>query len=399
MYMTSPAGRAIREVTGDPEGIKSRGREMTRLGNRMEYCANVLDDIKSRGSENQGQAVEALREAIGDSYATLREAAELYKPLGPIILQYGSDLADVKPVLNGHVAECERLLGTFAALPGSVEPRGVGGLFQPEEDSPEAEEQAAEDAAKKRAWEDYQEEGALFDSAYDTWELAFDTAVTGLSDEMAGSIEDGSWRSFLNWASGALGWAGLIVGIAALIIGGPILAAIALAVGVLMLAVTIVQAVQYGDKDGWDIALAVVGVLPVGKLGAKLLRPDLADEAVDTLKVFKPSTWTKPFTSPRETDGLLSLIAKDGWRSTSGWTNALTKGLTGYTRDDWIGLSMLHRVADAGQSLRLGPVSMSLELGYNVTTNVLKYENWVSKIAGADSSWRNSLPAPVRIFL
>jgi hypothetical protein len=397
--MYSPAGRFIEPVTGEPGSIIERGRAMTRLGRQMESCATTLETIKSSGlSDYAGKAVEKLQETIGDSYETLREAAELYKPLGPVIRDYGLALDSIQPTLNARASRCEQLWAEFGSLPGSVEPRGVGGLFQPEEGSDEAEEQADEDAAKKAAHDEFLEAAGLWDDSYDSWEHAFDTAVTGLNDEMAGTIEDGGWRSFLGWASSALGWVGLIVGVAALIIGGPILAAIALVVGVLLLAVTIVQAVQYGDKNGWDIALAVVGVLPFGKLGSKLLRPDLADEALDVFKVFKPSTWTKPFTNASEMDGLLSLIAKDGWRSSAGWTNALVKGLTGNSRDDWLGIALLHGVRDAGQSLRLGPLSMSLEFGYNVTVNVLKYENWVSKIGGG-TSWRNQMPEPVRIFL
>ncbi|GGH42886.1 hypothetical protein [Microbacterium album] len=393
IIMQSPSGRLIEEVTGEPEDIRARGLEMVRLGSRMENCASVLADISTRATADQGQAVDALRESIGDSYVTLREAAELYKPLGPIIRQYGTDLAAVMPVLNGHVGECERLLLTYISLPGEVQPRGTGGLFQPEDGSPEAEQQRAEDEAKKAAWDAYQAEGELFDRAYDTWEEAFDTAVSGLSEEMAGTIEDGGWRSFLHGFSEVLGWAGLIVGVAALIIGGPLLAAIALAIGVVALAVTVIQAVQFGDKNGWDIAFAVAAIIPVGKLGPKFMRLDFADEVSNTFKVFKPSTWSGAWTNRATTDGLISIGRTQGWKS------ALSKGVTGYSKEDWIGLSFLYTLGDAGQSLKVGPVAMVAEGVFNLGTNVLKYQGWFSKAFGDGSSWKQSIPEPVRILL
>src|SRR5699024_11563737 len=93
----------------------------------------------------------------------LGRAADLYEPVGPVVETYGEGLDELKTSLNNHVDECQELWNTYVELTGSVEPRGVGGMFQPEEDSPEAESQADEGAAKKEAYEAWEEEARLFD--------------------------------------------------------------------------------------------------------------------------------------------------------------------------------------------------------------------------------------------
>src|SRR5690606_15939978 len=109
-------------------------------------------------------------ETIDDAYKQLREAGELYKPVGPIIKTYGDALAELKPKIDGHVDTCETLWNTYAGLPGKVDPRGTGGLFQPEEGSPEAIQQAEEDEAKKTAYDAWEGEAEDFDEDYNTWE-------------------------------------------------------------------------------------------------------------------------------------------------------------------------------------------------------------------------------------
>src|SRR5699024_194771 len=151
--------------------------------------------IQMRAETQQGKAVTSLRESIGDSSGVLGRAADLYEPVGPVVQTYGEELEELKTSLNNHADQCQELWNTYVELPGSVEPRGVGGMFQPEEDSPEAETQADEDAAKKEAYEAWEEEARLFDKDYDAWETEFDTATDGVTDEMAGEIKDGFWTT------------------------------------------------------------------------------------------------------------------------------------------------------------------------------------------------------------
>ncbi|QOR71292.1 hypothetical protein IM660_03025 [Ruania alkalisoli] len=264
----SPRYRTIQHVEGSPQEIISRGTDIETLGGQMRESAGVLESIKNRATDQQGKAVDALRESIGDSYSVLYEAADLYEPVGPVIRGYGEALESIKPKIDGHADTCETLWSTFYNLPpvGSMRiPRGAGGWGQPDEGSPEAEQQADEDAAKQEAYENWEAEAIAFDNDYDTWEEAYDDAVQGIGEEMADSIKDSFWDNWGDFIKGFLSWASLILGIAALIIGGPILAALALVAGLAYLAVTIYEYSE-GDATGWDIALAALGVLPVGKL-------------------------------------------------------------------------------------------------------------------------------------
>src|SRR5690606_16795545 len=266
----SPRGREISYVEGRPSEIISRGNEIKNLGEKMRNSAEVLEDIKTRASDNQGEAIESLRESIGDSYKTLFEAADLYEPVGPVISTYGEELQTIQPVIKRHVDDCESLWSTYESLPGDKDrPGGAAGAMRQAGMSDEArEEEAEEDEAKQQAYDNWKAEAELFDSAYDTWENAFDSAVEGIGEEMAGSIEDSFWDNWgdvIDFIGEILSWASLVLGIAALIFGGWVLALIAVGVALAYLAVVAVKAAN-GQADWKDIGLAALGVLPVGKV-------------------------------------------------------------------------------------------------------------------------------------
>jgi hypothetical protein len=261
---SSPKGREIEYVEGSPDVIIERGNAITTLGDQMLASADVLENIKNRAIDSgsqKGKAIDALRESIGDSYRTLREAGELYQPVGPVIATYGEALDGVQPLIRSAVDESQDLWDTYAALPGELEPRGTGGLFEPDEGSAAAERQAAEDTAKKAAYDAWEDRADDFDRHYDTWEEAFDTAVENIGDEMAGSIKDSFWSSIVD----VLGWVAFTLGVIALIFTGPFIAALAL---VAAAAYLFVVAMQYanGEADWGDIALAAVAIVPIGKI-------------------------------------------------------------------------------------------------------------------------------------
>lgn len=282
---SSPRGRTIRKVAGDPCGIIKRGDAITKLGQQMKDSAEVLRTIKdnSLGDNGQrGKAIDALRDSIGDSHERLQEAGELYSPVGPVITAYGDALFILQPKIEDVVEECRKLWNKYESLPGSVEPRGIGGLTGPEEGSPEAQAQAKEDADKKAAYDTWEAEAESFDIYYEDWEGAFDDAVAGIGHEMSGKIKDGWWD---NWGSDLfevlntiLSVAGLIVGIICLFTGGWILL---LVIGIAALVVTGVR-YAHNEASGLDLALAIVGVVPFGKI-ASVLAP--VDELVDAGRV------------------------------------------------------------------------------------------------------------------
>lgn len=266
----SPKGRTIEYVEGDPDAIEKRGGEITTLGDQMLNSADLLEDIKNRaldGPDQKGKAIEKLRESIDDSYDILRQAGNLYQPVGPVIETYGSKLSTAQSLIKYYVDQAEGRWETYDALPGDVEPRGSGGFLEPDEGSDEAKENAEEDKAKKAAYDEWKESADSFDRWYgdpdneDSWEEIFDNAVDGITDGMADSIKDSFWDAIGDFLS----IAALVLGIVALFVGGWVIAAVALAVAAAYLAVTIIQ-YTLGEKSGWDIAFAALGVLPVGKL-------------------------------------------------------------------------------------------------------------------------------------
>ncbi|MTE24451.1 hypothetical protein [Microbacterium sp. ZXX196] len=364
---SSPRGRSIEKIEGNPFAIEQRGNAIASLGEKMSESATVLEVISTRAEGGQGKAIDKLRETIGDSYATLREAGDLYTPVGPVIAAYGVALADVKYALNGTVDECEGLWQTYDSLPGSVDPRGTGGLFQPDEGSPEAQAQAEEDQAKKNAYEAWEAEAEAFDGYYDTWEEAFDTAVSGITDEMAGEIEDGGWRTFFKVFGDVLGWVGLAVGIVALFVGGPVIAIIAAVVSVAALVVAIVQAVDPHNKAGWGgVAWALVDFVPFGKLG-RLGRqlPDGAANKIDDLftgNPLNPTTYTKAFDELAEGAKPFTF---------NGWGGSFVKALTGNTPDGWTKTIDDYTALDVGDAGFLRSLGKGFVHGAKMTPGIL----------------------------
>lgn len=262
----SPKGRRIRDVDGTPQTIVERGQAIETLGEQMLTSADTLEAIATRSvadGSQKGKAITALRDQIDDSYTTLRQAGELYKPVGPVIRAYGDELQRIQSPLNGSAGECQVLWTAFDNLPGA-DPRGSVGIdLSPQLQLPAADEeaQAEQDEDKRLAYERWETEAETFDTWYDAWETAYDDAVGGIEQELADSIEDSFWSGFAE----VMGWVALGLGIAALVIGGPIIAALALVAGALYLAATIGQYVN-GEASVTDIVLAGLGVFPIGKL-------------------------------------------------------------------------------------------------------------------------------------
>src|SRR5699024_410213 len=227
----SPRGRLIDYLEGDPEVIVARGQQISDVGEAMAESAHWLEKIKDEAAEQQGKAIDTLRETIKDSSATLKKAADLYEPVGPVLKGYGEQLEGLQVTINELVDECRDLA---ADVPAVVPAEG--------DDDPEAEQ-------GRQAHADWHDKAEMFDTAYDEWEDAFEKAANGITDEMAGTIEDSGWREFWDIAGKVLEVAGLIVAVLAIVIGGPMLFWAALLVGVLAVIVASAQA-SYGDKDG-----------------------------------------------------------------------------------------------------------------------------------------------------
>lgn len=346
----SPKGREIEHVEGSPGEIISRGEAIYDLGTTMLDCATQLETIKNAALDDgtqKGRAIESLKDSVGDSYEVLREAGDLYQPVGPVIKAYGEALDVAQPIINNSTDDCVEKWAFYQSLPGdrdgSTTPEAGGGFLgigDHDADSDKAKEEAANNQAKKAAYDDWHASAEVFDGGYDTWEDAFDTAVNGVEDQMAGSIKDSFWSSLTDF----LEIAALIVGVAALIIGGPILAALALAVAAALL-ITTVMSYANGERSLTDIAFATIGVIPFGKLtkisgmskAFQVFRGGNTGRIASSLSGLKGMKGITAYSSKLATRGefLKTLRSGDGLLgvySRHGGPRALTKLLTGSER-------------------------------------------------------------------
>ncbi|WP_425843922.1 hypothetical protein [Agrococcus sp. TSP3-2-1] len=387
----SPRGRWIDYVEGDPEGIVARGEAIASLGRAMTASAATLEQVKSGADGQKGLAVAKLREVVGDSHGLLRQAGELYEPTGPVLVAYGEALADVQPKIKAHVDTCAALWSTFSALPGSVEPRGTGGWFQPEPDSPEAVQQAEEDAAKLAAYRAWEDEAGCWDADYDTWEDAFESAASGIGDVLEGKVEDGFWDNVDGFVAGlqkALSWAGLAVGILAIIFGGPILALIGGIIGLVALGLTIYQKIR-GDAGWLQLGLAIAGVLPWGKLGKIASgKFSVADDMFGG--VLGATAWRNAGSQAKE----LGFAYLFHGRGASGALGSLRQLATG-NNPNGFGDVLLRLMTgkDVAAFEKLGDVTTGVlpalatasDLLHGLFAVPLKYDGWISKFTGHET--------------
>lgn len=261
---SSPKGREIRTVEGNPSGIIERGDAIERLGEMMKSCYEELKKISEHdlaNGEMDGKAVEKLQDKIGDSYKTLEEASALYTPVGPIIAKYGQELQQWQPLIRSQVDTCEDLWAKYDGMEGA--PNHLPGAG-PKEGSPEAQQEEDAAEAKEQARKDWENAAETWDGYYDSWEDAYDAAVSGIGNEMSGKIEDGFWE-VLDDIIAVLEIVAMVLFVASLFIAGP-LAAIAMAVSALVLLAKTIQFCA-GKCSGWDVVLAVLDVVPFGKFG------------------------------------------------------------------------------------------------------------------------------------
>lgn len=386
----SPLGRTIDYVEGDPAHIVARGRAIETLGTAMQTSATTLEQVKNGADGQQGLAVEKLREVVGETYGLLRQAGELYEPTGPVLVAYGEVLAEVQPKIKTHVDSCVELWATYDALPGDVEPRGTGGWFEPEDDSPEAEQQADEDAAKLVAYEAWETEAGYWDADYDTWETAFDTAEQGIGDVLEGKVKDGFWDDVDGFVAGLqtfLSWAGLVVGILALIFAGPILALIGGIIGLVALGLTIYQKVR-GDAGWLQLGLAIVAVIPFGKLGKVFTgKFSFVDDMFGG--VFGSKAWTEAGSQVSElgyaylfhgrgATGLLGSLRQFATgNNANGFADVMTRLITG---KDVKAFEALGELTTTGQGL-----AAAWEVMHGLMGVPLKYDGWISLFTGHES--------------
>lgn len=267
---TSPRGNKIEKISGDPWDIQQRGRAMEDLGMQMRESASILEKIKN-GTEGKGYSVEKIKEVVDELHVDLARAGERYEPSGTVIRQYGEVLGSVKYTVNTIVDECEELWAIYVAAAGEV--TDASNKTIPSDETPE-QKQVREDAAdelagsKATAYANWHAEATKYDAPYDTWDDAYEAAVSGLRDVNDDGVEDGFWDDALPFIEAALivlAVAGIVLAVLACIIGGPLIALLAAIVAIATLVLTLIKLNQgRGGTD--DLVWAIVGVIPFGRL-------------------------------------------------------------------------------------------------------------------------------------
>jgi len=321
--MQTHRGRDVEVVAGDAAAISTRGSQITELGESMVEAASTLEGIKDGTIVGRGYAMDKIKEVIDDVHKDLDEAGRRYTPAGSTLSAYATALAQVQSRMQTVVADCESSLTALQTAQSNAADASAAlsthntntRLNPPEEDTAAANTAAGQELASaasgaqsalSTASSDHDDNLAAFDAEYDTWHEAYETAVSGLTD--ANDIgKDSTWEDIAGvlavvaeWVS----WVGLAIAVLGLIIGGPFFAIAALVVGVIALALTV--ALMFDGRKGWgDLAWAIVGVLPIGKLGQGLG------------KFFKaiPKQLTGPL---GQIQSIRGIVAKPGnWRAAS----------------------------------------------------------------------------------
>ena len=269
---SSPRGNKIEKISGEPWDIQQRGRAMENLGMQMRESASILEKIKN-GTEGKGYSVEKIKEVVDELHVDLARAGERYEPSGTVIRQYGEALGSVKYTINTIVDECEELWAIYVAAAGDV--TDASNKTIPSDETPE-QKQAREDAAdelagsKATAYANWHAEATKYDTPFDTWDDAYEVAVSGLRDVNDDGVKDGWWDDRLPLIEGlliALAVAGIVLAVLACIIGGPLIALLAAIVAIATLVLTIIKLAQ-GRGGTSDLVWAIVGIIPFGRLAS-----------------------------------------------------------------------------------------------------------------------------------
>ncbi|MBS1674466.1 MAG: hypothetical protein JSS74_10925 [Actinobacteria bacterium] len=373
--MQTHRGRQVAVIEGDAGTIHERGTTITSLATQMTTAADTLQDIKSGKLVGKGYAMDKIKDVIGDVHGDLDEAGRRYKPAGKTLTDYAGVLATIQTQMTSIVDDCEKSENALATAQADADQadHALAVHNTAVADHPPTPDQEA--SSKKTgenlsgaatsaqstlttAGRDHDHNLHRFDVAYDTWHTAYEDAVSGLGD--ANKIgKDSTWENIAGvlaviaeWVS----WIGLAIAVLGLIIGGPFFAIAALVVGVIALALTI--ALMFDGRKGWgDLAWAIVGVLPIGKLGLLFKKGGQLKFLGEIGKSF-----SKPVQQIRGLRGL-QVAPRAGWRAN--WLPGFDRYVGGIRNMRLTGPFSLKGLADR----LLGGSNRSLTVTFNELVN------------------------------
>jgi len=259
----SPLGNEIVRIEGDAETLGARARGISALGAQMEQAALTLERL-TNDQVGEGASLDALKDQAGEVHADVRTAGARYAGSGEVLERYARALATAQRVLDPIVQDCIdqwEIVQSRASAADSADNEVVDG------DRPGVE---AAEGRLGAAESDWMAIAQRYDAPFESWETAYEAALTGLEQVNEDGVSDGFWDDVLpaiDMLVFVLEWVGIALVIAALVVGGPIIAILAAVVAVIALVGTIILFAK-GRRGGVDLALAIVGVLPFGKLAS-----------------------------------------------------------------------------------------------------------------------------------
>lgn len=277
--MQTNNGHTVEVIEGNAAGIIQRGTDIEDLGEQMIGAASLLRQIGEGATEEKGRSIDKIRDEVGDVHEELQLAGERYKPTGSVMKTYGAKLEAVQIAMRRIVADAEDAARILDQKRGAAADAEASVSAAPDADPADATAvaaarvlgEAASDAggAVTSAENDLDVEFGRFDDQWDTWDDAYEAALRGINDATDGNISDG-WSDNLagvvEVVLKVLSWVGVVLLVLALIIGGPIIGLIAAVVGIIALIGSIFLFAKGRISKG-DLAWAIVGALPFGKLG------------------------------------------------------------------------------------------------------------------------------------
>jgi len=296
MTLESPKGTPLQLIAGSPDDLLRSANDLITSGEEMERTANRLEDISNGTSDLKSDAIAKLRENAGDVFPELRKAAIRYDGTGQALKKYSYALDRVQGALQMCTAEGG--VDSYTTLSGLItDIEDAHQTVQTKKNEEDTAEGAVDDAdgflgfsegtdeekaeaksdltnatnAREEAEDELRKLWGKFDGRVSYWEDAYDEAVGEIEDAFKAADND---DKFLSTLGTILGWVAVGVGIAALFITspvwGPIASAIAVIAAVAVLAIEVIKMVQ-GDGDWTSLLIAVVGIIPFGRLAGKAI--------------------------------------------------------------------------------------------------------------------------------
>ncbi|MFD4421791.1 hypothetical protein ACFWN7_09835 [Agromyces sp. NPDC058484] len=328
-------GHPVEVLEGDAHGIVARGTEIEDLGEQMIGAADILREVDGGATEERGRSIEKIRTEVGDAHEELRKAGDRYKPTGTVMKTYGEKLADVQAAMRTIVRDAADAKDTLDQKRSAAATAASAAGNAPDADPADAaaalrnrqlqETATSAQTAAGDAEDALDAQYALFDTQWDLWDDAYETALRGINDATEGNVSD-KWSDniagIVEVVLEVLAWAGVVLAIAALVIGGPFIALIAAIAGVIALIGTVFLYAK-GRKGLGDVAWAIVGVLPFGKLG-KLFQ---SGKRLTGLKEFVKGPYLEIATPLRRMTALRGLTDPAALRTGGGLGQRAASGL------------------------------------------------------------------------